>query len=127
MNIQTKKEPMNIRLIRDGLVIATAILDDNSSARDFLTLLPLTLTLQDYAQAEKIADLPRALALTGAAESNTPRRGDISFYAPWGNLAIFYADGKPSPGLVQLGRLDAGIDEIRRPGPWSVRLDHASS
>jgi hypothetical protein len=34
----------------------TATLDDNEIARDFASLLPLTLT--DYAATEKISDLP---------------------------------------------------------------------
>jgi hypothetical protein len=37
--------------------------------------------------------------------------GDITYYAPWGNLAIFYRDFGYSPGLVRLGH-------IGRTGPW---------
>ena len=114
---------MKIQMTLNGAVIATAVLDDNDSARDFASLLPLDLPLKDYESTEKIADLPRKLSTKGAPEASTPSAGDISFYAPWGNLAIFYEDGHLSNGLVRLGRLASGLDLVRRPGPVTVRLE----
>jgi hypothetical protein len=111
-----------IRITVDGDIVATGILDDNDSARDFAALLPLDLLLKDYASTEKIADLPSRLSMTGAPEAYTPSVGDISFYSPWGNLAIFYKDGQLSSGLVRLGRLDSGIDAVRRIGALAVRV-----
>ncbi|SIR76115.1 cyclophilin-like fold protein [Pseudacidovorax sp. RU35E] len=104
---------MKIKLTSNGgMVIATGMLEDHPSARDFAALLPLTLTLMDYAETEKISDLPRAITTHGAPDACTPVAGDISFYAPWGNLALFYENGHLSPGLVRLGRLQSGIAEI---------------
>ena len=114
---------MKIQMTVDGTVIATATLDNNDSARDFAAMLPLNLTLKDYAATEKIADLPRKLSIKGASESYKPAAGDISYFAPWGNLAIFYKDGHLSSGLVRLGRLDSGLDAMRRNGPTAVRLE----
>lgn len=116
---------MKIQMTVDGTVIATATLDDNDSARDFAARLPLNLILRDYAATEKIADLPGALSIKGAPGAYKPAAGDISYYAPWGNLAIFYKDGHLSSGLVRLGRLDSGLDLMRRPGPVSVRVERA--
>lgn len=114
---------MKLQMTADGAVVATATLDNNDSARDFAALLPLNLTLKDYAATEKIADLPRALSLKGAPAAYTPLAGDLSFYAPWGNLAIFYKDGHLSSGLVRLGRIDSGLDAIRRTGAIAVRIE----
>ena len=58
-------------------------------ARDFISLLPLTLTLEDYAKTEKISDLPRTLTKERAPAGSDPSVGDITYYSPWGNLAIF--------------------------------------
>lgn len=116
---------MKIRMTLDGAVIATATLDDNESARQFAARLPLNLVLKDYAATEKIADLPGALSTKGAPEGYTPSAGDISYYAPWGNLAIFHKDFRFSSGLVLLGRLDSGLDAMRRLGPMSVRVEMA--
>ena len=41
------------------------------------------------------------------------RIGDIAYYAPWGNLAIFYRDFSYSTGLVKLGKLDSDVDALR--------------
>lgn len=48
--------------IRTGERVLTATLYDNPAAQELLTLLPLTLTLQDYAGTEKVSDLPRRLS-----------------------------------------------------------------
>jgi hypothetical protein len=53
--------PMKIRLQVDGQDV-NATLDDNATARDFAALLPLSLTLTDYARIERIAYLPCKLA-----------------------------------------------------------------
>ena len=103
---------LKIRMSTDGAVIATAILDDHACARDFAAMLPLKLAFEDYAATEKIAYLPRALVTGEAPATCTPVAGDIAYYIPWGNLAVFYADGQPSQGLVRLGRLLSGLDAI---------------
>lgn len=106
----------------NGVVVATATLDTHDSALDLVAQLPLTRSLRDYAATEKIADLPRALTTRGAPAACTPMAGDVCFYAPWGNLAIFYGDGEPSEGLVRLGRLDSGLGAIRCAGAGAVTL-----
>jgi hypothetical protein len=87
----------------------TATLLEGEAAQDFLSLLPLELTLSDYRKTEKVGDLPRRLSTEGAPEGHDPRRGDIAYSAPWGNLAIFYRDFGYSHGLVKLGSLESGI------------------
>ena len=90
----------------------TATLVDSETTRDFVSLLPLELTLSDYRETEKISDLPRQLSTAGAPEGHDPEVGDITYYAPWGNLAIFYEGGEYSRGLVRLGRIDSDIEAL---------------
>lgn len=114
---------MKIRLHLEGGV-ATATLDDTAAAREFAALLPLSLTLNDYAVVERIADLPQRLAAAGAPAGMAPAVGDLAYYAPWGNLAIFVSGGGPyARGLVRLGRVDAGLPALQRPGPLAVRIE----
>jgi hypothetical protein len=98
---------INIRL-EDRIIPAT--LNDSKAAQDFASLLPLSLTLEDYASTEKVSDLPRRLSTDGAPPGFDPSVGDIAYYAPWGNLAIYYRDFEYSTGLVSLGTLASGAD-----------------
>lgn len=115
---------MKIRIELEGRSL-TATLEDSEAARDFLSLLPLTLTLTDYNSTEKIADLPRKLSTQGAPAGVDPDVGDIAYYAPWGNLALFYRDFGYSSGLVRLGRLDSGVELLRGRGPLRVTIQLA--
>ena len=110
---------MKIRIeLKGGAVTGT--LNDSVAAQDFASLLPLTLTLEDYAKTEKISYLPRKLTITGAPAGATPLAGDICYYAPWGNLAVFYRAVEYSDGLVKLGVLDEDVAVLKKAGRLSV-------
>src|SRR6476661_3582665 len=113
---------MKIRLTIGGTRI-TATLENNATARDFASLLPLKLTLKDYASTEKVSDLPRRLSTKGAPPGADPSAGDIAYYAPWGNLALFYKDFQYSDGLILLGKLDGGIESLGEPGSPNVTIE----
>lgn len=113
---------MQIRLTINGSS-TTATLEDNSSAKDFLSMLPMTLTLDDYNATEKIAYLPRKLSTQGAPAGIDPEVGDITYYAPWGNVALFYRDFGYSAGLIRLGRFDAGVNLLNTQGNLKVTIE----
>lgn len=113
---------MKIRL-RIGESVHAATLVDGAAAREFLALLPLNLTLIDYGATEKIADLPRKLTTAGAPAGHDPSVGDITYYAPWGNLAIFYKDFGHSAGLIKLGRIEGDIQVLHGRGPLKARIE----
>ncbi|WP_338035895.1 cyclophilin-like fold protein [Halochromatium roseum] len=113
-----------IQLIVGGETLS-ATLDDTPAGRDFAALLPLELSLTDYHATEKIADLPRTLDTRGAPAKYAPSAGDITYYAPWGNLAIFYKPFQSSRGLVRLGAFDGPIDALLRDGAIAVRIEAA--
>lgn len=103
-----------------------AELEDNAAARDFLALLPLKLVLDDYGSTEKIADLPGKLSTVGSPTGMKPVTGDLTYYAPWGNLAIFIRAFSHSPGLVKLGRITSGLEHIGRSGPVPVTIERSA-
>lgn len=116
----TMTQTITLRLTIDDTVL-TAELEGGATARDFLRLLPLSLALSDYNNTEKIAQLPRRLSTAGAPAGFTPVAGDIAFYAPWGNLAIFYQGFAYSKGLIKLGRIRGDL-EVLRNSPASLLL-----
>ncbi len=115
-------DSMKIRL-KVGDTLLTATLIDSATVRDFISLLPLTLTLKDYAGTEKISDLPKRLSTEGAPSGSDPSVGDITYYAPWGNLAIFYRDFGFSSGLVILGKIDSGVEALNVPGSLKMTIE----
>ncbi len=102
-----------IQIQLDGRVF-NAVLYENASAKDFLAQLPLTLTLSDFNGTEKIADLPKRISEEGAPAGFKPEAGDIAYYAPWGNLAIFYRDFRYSERLIRIGKIEGdGLKFLR--------------
>jgi hypothetical protein len=111
--VQTPDKTSNMKIrirIADQAPVAT--LSDSATSRDLISLLPLTLNLTDYAATERISDLPRRLSTKDAPAGSTPSKGDIAYYAPWGNLAIFHADFRYSAGLIKLGKIESGMTPL---------------
>jgi hypothetical protein len=102
----------------------TATLNDNPSARDFVSMLPLDSIIEDYSTNEKIVYLPRKLTEEGSGPFGNEAPGDLCYYAPWGNLALFYADYRYSSGLIRLGRLD-DISPLMARGKFKVNIERA--
>lgn len=121
---QQEQNGMKINIIIGDRVI-TATMEDNVTARDFLSRLPLEVTLNDYAGAEKIFYPNPALATDGAPRGNASSRGDIDLYIPWGNIAFFYkGDGGYSNSMIHLGRIDGnGIEALEVSGDISIRIE----
>ena len=115
---------MKIRLTINGKP-TTATLSDNPTTRDFLSLLPMTLVLEDFASVEKTAYLPRKLTTQGAPAGYDPAPGDMAYYAPWGSLANYYRDAAYASGLVRLGRFDAGVAALSVPGSLELTIEVA--
>ncbi|MER8390002.1 cyclophilin-like fold protein [Mesorhizobium sp. M0166] len=119
---QEEGGPMKIKFTLDGTLVS-ATLEDSAATRGLVAQLPLTLTLEDYASTEKIAGLPEKLSTEGAPEGITPKAGDVTYYAPWGNLALFQKDFRYSAGLVRLGRIEEGFEALLKPGSADVTIE----
>ena len=109
--------------IKVGNKTVMATLIDSKTTRDFVSQLPLTLTLEDYASTEKISDLPKRLSTEGAPSGSDPSVGDIAFYAPWGNLAIFYRNAEYANGLIILGKIDGDAAAFNVPRSMKVTIE----
>ena len=96
--------------IKDQELIA--VMEDNPTTRDFLNMLPLTMNFKDFAGSEKISYPPSKMSTQGAPNGYTPKKGDITCYSPWGNLAVFYKDREYSSGLIYMGHIESGIEAL---------------
>jgi hypothetical protein len=68
---------MKIRMDVNGTRVTATLDDDNETSRDFISLLPLTLTVEDYNGTEKISNLAKKLSTKGAPDG-VVRRSAIS-------------------------------------------------
>lgn len=95
--------------------VEVTIGEDNPAVRDFLSMLPLTLTLEEFAGREKSAYLPRELAHAGSPGSD-PEDGDLIYYVPWGNIGFYYntAGIGYSDQTIHLGTYDALLDQLEQ-------------
>lgn len=87
-------------------------LNNSKTSIDFLNMLPMELEFEDYNSTEKISYLPEKLTTEDAPSGYTPEIGDFSYYAPWGNLSIFYEDFRYSNSLIKLGEIESGIEKL---------------
>lgn len=103
----------------------TATMDDNAAGQDFLSRLPLEVTLEDYNNmTEKIFYPDPKLDLEGVARGCTPSPGDITIYEPWGNVAIFCKSWSYSDDLIKIGHIDGnGIASLQVSGDIKVKIE----
>ncbi len=105
-------ENTKIKLIFDNEEVIVNIYD-NPTSRDFLTMLPITSSFEDYFGKEKISYLPRKLNTEPTPSNSGPSVGEFAYFAPWGNLAIFYKESATTGnGLIVLGEIESGIEEL---------------
>lgn len=105
----------------------TASLADNATARDFVSVLPLNVSMNDLFGREKYGDLPKALSEDGPRQ-NRYEVGEIAYWSPDRQFAVYYHyDRKsiPSPGIIPIGRIDAGIEAFNVPGSMKVTIEVA--
>ena len=94
----------------------TATMEDNAA---------LEVTLNDYNNTtEKIFYPDPALTTEGVTCGCAPTPGDITIYAPWGNVAIFCKNWPHSDDLIKIGRIDGdGIEALNIGGDIAVKFE----
>jgi len=115
---------MKIRLrVNDKIITATMI--DSKTTRDFISLLPLTLAMNDLFRREKYAHLPKAISTEGA-RAHTYEVGEIAYWPPGPDVAIYYRqDGEriPNPGIIVIGKIDSGVESLNVAGSVKVTIE----
>jgi len=117
-----KTSAMKIRIKLENKTL-TANLDDNATVRDFVSLLPVTLTLRNFAVAEKISELPRKLSIEGAPAGYDPNVKDIAYYGGGELWRSFYKDPSDAEGLIKLGNIDGDVEALNTSGPVKATIE----
>lgn len=123
-NNEATNESMKMNIII-GDKTMTATMEDNAAGRDFLSRLPLEVTLEDFNNiTEKIFYPTPALDMTGVKHGCAPAPGDITIYAPWKNVAIFCKNWSYSNDLIKIGHIEGdGIEALRTAGDIKVKFE----
>lgn len=117
-----------VRFTGGGTSVDVTIGADTPTTRDFLSLLPLTMELEELNGREKIGYPPRELDVDGTPGSD-PENGDLIYFTPWGNIGFYYdADGiEYSDQTLHLGTYEAGRDQLDRLASGEVTVEVTDS
>lgn len=102
---------MKVRIV-SGAHVATFQLYDTQAAKQFYDQLPLTLELENFRDAQWMFFPPEKLAVTAAEAYHDGKKGELSYYAPWGDVFMLYKDFYAGDEMHRLGVNLSGIDEI---------------
>ena len=86
-------------------------LHDSSAAKALYEQLPLSIQVENYSNNEKIFYPPNELDTSDAPLAEGPS-GTLAYYAPWGNVVLFYGECGGASGLYELGEAVSGADQI---------------
>lgn len=101
---------MKIKIIapRQTLIFT---LNHSQAAKDLYQQLPLQIEVKNYSTDEKIFYPPKKLNTHNTPKANAVV-GTLAYYAPWGNVVIFYGDFGLASGLFELGKIESGAEHI---------------
>ncbi len=105
-----KGQEMNIQ-VTDGTHTVLFTLNSTPAAKSLFAQLPLTVTVEDYSDNEKIF-YPKKLKTANSAAAKGGK-GVLAYFSPWGDVVMYYAPFGPYPGLYALGEAVSGADEIQ--------------
>ena len=86
--------------------------------------LPISQPFENFGKLERITYLKPALDTGKDALTASPKRGDLAYYIPWGNLCVFLIGGNaPSEDLVILGHMsEEALTALEKSGKNRVEL-----
>lgn len=86
-------------------------LNDSPAAQSLLSQLPLTVAVEDFSTNEKVFYPPQELDTTDTplAEGGA---GTLAYYAPWGDVVLFYDSFSANGSLFALGEAVSGAEDI---------------
>lgn len=88
-------------------------LNDSQAAKELYDQLPFTLKVESYSDNEKIFYPPKELKTNGTPKSRGSKES-LAYYAPWGDVVMFYETAGSASGLYELGTVVSGGDYISK-------------
>jgi len=102
---------MQIQVTSQGHT-ATFRLYDTAAARELYDQLPLELDLTNFRDAQWMFYPPKRLRVTAHEAYHDGKKGELSYYEPWGDVFMLYKDFYAGDQMHRLGAGLSGIEEI---------------
>jgi len=87
-------------------------LNNSPAARDLYAQLPLSITVENYSNNEKIFYPPEKLNTNDTPKADGGHAGTLAYYAPWADVVMFYGRFGSAAGLYELGHAISGSEYI---------------
>ena len=91
---------------------ATFQLYDTIAAKEFYDQLPLKLDLTNFRDAQWMFYPPEKLSVTAREAYHDGKKGELSYYDPWGDVFMLYKDFYAGDEMHRLGINLTGIEGI---------------
>ena len=88
-------------------------LNNSPAARNLYAQLPLSIKVENYSNNEKIFYPPQKLNTNDTPKADGGHAGILAYYAPWGDVVMFYGRFSSAAGLYELGYTISGSEYIR--------------
>ena len=82
-------------------------LNDGTAATSLYEQLPFTCEVEDFSTNEKIFYPPQELDTSDSPLAQSGA-GTLAYYAPWGDVVMFYGDYRANASLYELGQVVSG-------------------
>lgn len=122
-NNANMQNPMKVKAIC-GTYQAVIVLEDNATAKDFVSILPVTVKMEEIHGREKYGDIPRNLTEKDQ-RVKTYEVGEFVYWDKGPGIAVFYRQGNNeiSAGIIRIGHIESGIELFENPNDIEVRFE----
>lgn len=88
-------------------------LNDGTAASSLYEQLPITIEVEDFSTNEKIFYPPQELDINDSPLAQSGA-GTLAYYAPWGDVVMFYGDYNENSSLYELGQVVSGGELVEQ-------------
>ncbi len=120
MNEDPKPITGNKVKIKIGEKTFTATILDNTTAKEFMALLPLTLDMNELNNNEKYGQLPKSMPIKASVPKNI-EKGDLMMYGS-STLVLFYKSFSTSYSYTKIGKIDDVDGLVESLGNGNVKV-----
>ncbi len=103
-------EEMKISIVSNGNTTVFK-LNNSQAPKELFAQLPMSIEVENFGNNEKIFYPPQKLSTNNTPVANA-KNGTLAYYAPWGDVVMFYKDFGSASGLYELGYVVSGLEYI---------------